>query len=117
MEEAVGGPASDAKRGGVVSQGGEEWRRERWGGASGAGELCSIMTMACESVRDRAREGAKGESELDRARRSGSGSPYRRVWARWLSCKRAREARDSDALPLVGHDALLLKVSIWFKID
>ena len=87
MEEAIGGPVSDAERGGVVSQGGEEWRREQRGGASGAGVLYSVTAMACESTGDREREGAKGESEPYRARWSGLGSPYRRAWARWQSCE------------------------------
>ena len=51
-----------------MSQGGEERRRERRGGASGASELCSVSAMACESARDREQEGAKGESELERER-------------------------------------------------
>ena len=106
---------SDAERGGVVSQGGEERRREQRCGASEADKLCSVM--ACETMRDRERDGAKGESEPDRARRSGSGSPYRRAWVRWRACRQVCEACDSDVLWLVGHDALLLKVSIWFKIN
>ena len=60
---------------------------ERQGGARGAGELYSVSAMACKSARDIESKGAKDESEPDRVRRSGWGSPYQQAWVRWQSCE------------------------------